>query len=150
MKTFNTIRGFLTNGKEEPSEIIEKYSSAIRIGGQNLDLEKISIELNLTPSRTHKKGDKKGNTEFKDDMWLYETTDQISENDKLEEHLRHLNEVLMPKIELLKNYKLEYNIQLYCSYMTNRDTTGIEVENQYLQLYNELKLPFGVSFDYIG
>jgi len=150
MKKYNTIRGFITNGQDEPDDIIEKYSSAIRIGGHELDLNKISIELNLKPSRTHKRGDKKGETIFKDDMWLYESTNQIAESEALEKHLEHLHEVLMPKIELLKEYKINGSIKLYCSYMTNRDTTGIEVENQNLKLYNELKIPFGVSFDYIG
>jgi hypothetical protein len=59
MKSFRTLRGFIEgNEPDEPDYF--GYSATLRIFGDNLDLDDITINLGVPPSHVHRKGEKKG------------------------------------------------------------------------------------------
>lgn len=150
MKLFKTIRGYLTQGRQEPVEIVQKYLAAVRIGGNSLDLQALTSALGVDPTRTHTKGDTRGATKFKDDMWLYESTDRISELDNLDAHLAHLIELFQHQTDLLKSLKKDGSVQVLLSYTTNLDATGVSISNHNTKLHEALDEPFDISFDYVG
>lgn len=150
MNKYKTVRGFLSKGDDEPAEIVIKYAAAIRIGGNSFNLDGLDAHLNIMATHKHRKGEKMGDIEFSDDMWLYETTRVISEYEPFETHLNHMNKIFLPHVEFLKELKaLTCQIQIYLDFYTNSDIGGIEMPIHCLDLHVALSIPFGVGCHFI-
>jgi len=148
--SFKTIKGFLTNGNKEPDELLFKYCVSVRIGGERLEFNKIEESFQTKATRSHRKGETNGSIAFKEDMWLLDSTDTVHEDETLVKHLEFINSVFLKNIKLLKELNHEGSITIYCDLLTNSDTSGIEIPNECLKLYNMLEIPFNISFGYIG
>ena len=145
-KLFRTLRGFLS-GKEKPAENYFKYSATLRIAGENLDFNEINRVLNLLPTYIHRKGGKPGprSPQFKADMWAYKSS--ISEERPLEEHIDSLWSDIKHAKEYLLSIKSKANVHVFVGYRSNNDMAGIEIPYTSLEMFIELKIPFGISIN---
>ena len=146
---FRTVKGFLSSGEFEPDQIVTHSEVAIRIGGEYLDFNRIEDKFKVRPSLYHRRGEKKGNKAFSDDMWLYNSCERISEVKPLKEHLNHINSIFLPHIGFLKELQQNGTVLLYCDYLTNLDSSGIKIPLECFNMYHKLDLPFEITFGYL-
>jgi hypothetical protein len=94
-KVFRTLRGFLS-GNEPDEENRFAYSATLRILGEDLDFDDISAHLGFLPTRSHRKGDRKGpnSPPSAHDMWTY--SPQLDESVELEKGAALLKRCLVP------------------------------------------------------
>ena len=57
-KSFRTLRGFLA-GTEREDDTYFAYSTSLRIAGEISDMDEISATLGLSPTHSHRKGEKR-------------------------------------------------------------------------------------------
>lgn len=141
---YRTLKGFL-DGDEPDEEIYFAYSATLRIFGNIEDLNDITINLGFEPTSFHKKGERRGpkSPPYQHDMWSYEA--QIDEDVDLEKHIDELWTKLKPHKEYLLELKKALTVDVFLGYRSNSDTAGIEVPYTSLEMFTELKIPFGLS-----
>lgn len=76
-------------------------------------------------------------------MWSYEA--QVDEKIDLEKHIDELWAKLKPHKEFLLGLKKTLTVDVFLGYRSNSDTAGIEVPYSSLEIFTELKIPFGLS-----
>jgi hypothetical protein len=129
----------------ENEELYFSYSSTLRISGDIDNINEISNILELKPTYFHRKGEKrtKISNPYKNDMWQY--SPDIAEEKQLEEHINTLwNSIKHKKTEIFK-LKEKYKVDIFNGYRSNCDTAGFEISYSCLEMFIELKIPFGVS-----
>ena len=144
MKLFNTLKGFL-EGHEGDDVPYFAHLATLRIFGSHLDLEQITQNLGIEPSRTHRKGDKKGprSPGCRHDMWSY--TAQVSEERPLADHIDALWESVRHAEAYLRDLKNTATVDVFLGYRTTIDHAGIEVPHASLEVFSRLEIPLGVS-----
>lgn len=143
-KPFRTLRGFLA-GKEREEDTYFAYSVTLRISGEIPDMAKISATLRLSPTHSHRKGEKrsaKGHP-YRQDMWSYSPA--VEKSEPLHRHIDALWLELKPHKHYLLGLKKSLNVDVFVGYRSNCDTAGIEVPHTSLEMFTELGIPFGVS-----
>jgi hypothetical protein len=141
-----TLRDFLKNNNiPEDDKLYFNYSATLRIRGDIGNLDDITRLLGIQPTRTHKKGERKGprSPEYKDDFWCF--SPNIDEEKELSDHIDGLWDAIKNKKDVLLKLKEELKIDVFLGYRSNCDTAGIEIPYRCLELFNELKIPFGIS-----
>ena len=143
-KEYRTLRGFI-DGDEPDEETYFAYSTTLRIFGNINDLSDITRNLGLEPTSFHRKGERRGpkSPPYKHDMWSYEA--QIDEEAAIEKHIDELWTKLKPHKEYLLELKKTLTVDVFLGYRSNCDTAGIEVPYTSLEMFTELKIPFGLS-----
>ncbi len=121
------------------------FSAALRIFGKIEDLDEITRTLGLTPTHTHRQGDKRTarSKPYDHDMWSYEAP-VLKERD-LEEHVEALWRAVRPHVAYLKGLKGSLTVDVFCGYRSNCGHAGFDVSHKALVLFTELEVPFGVS-----
>jgi Domain of unknown function (DUF4279) len=121
------------------------YSATLRIFGDIPDLEDISAHLGLEATYTHQKHDKPrpASKEFGHDMWSYSPV--LHESEPLERHIDELWKKLRPHKEYLLGLRKSVTVDVFLSYRSNCDHCGVEVPHTSLEMFLELKIPFGLS-----
>ena len=143
-KSFRTLRGFLA-GKEREEDTYFAYSASLRIAGEISDLDKISATLGLSPTHSHRKGERRGAKAVpcSQDMWSY--SPPVEKSEPLHRHIDALWLKLKPHKHYLLELKKSLKVDVFCGYRSNCDTAGIEVPHTSLEMFIELEIPFGVS-----
>ena len=143
-KSFRTLRGFLA-GKEREEGTYFTYSASLRIAGEISDIDKISVTLGLSPTHSHRKGERHGAkaVPYRQDMWSY--SPPVEKSEPLHRHIDALWLKLKPHKHYLLELKKSLNVDVFCGYRSNCDTAGIEVPHTSLEMFIELEIPFGVS-----
>lgn len=97
-KAFRTLRGFI-NGEEPDQENYFCFSATLRIHGDNLPFEEISQQLGVKPTRTHRKGERRGpnSPPYRYDAWHFQTA--LPESEPLEHHIESLWLIVKPEVE---------------------------------------------------
>lgn len=120
------------------------YSATLRIFGNIPDLGDISTHLGLQPTQAHLQHDKRqGSIEFSSDMWAY--TPSLDKSEPLERHIEALWEKLRPHKEYLLVLKKSLTVDVFLGYRSNCDHCGVEIAHTSLEMFLELKIPFGLS-----
>ena len=85
-KPFRTLRGFLA-GKEREEDTYFAYSASLRIAGEISDMDKISATLGLSPTHSHRKGERRGAkaVPYRQDMWSY--SPPVEKSEPLHSHI---------------------------------------------------------------
>jgi hypothetical protein len=145
LKETSRIDNGLPVGEESEEKPRFAYSAALRIFGDIPDLEDISAHLGLQPTYTHRKHDKPRPTskEFGHDMWLYSPS--LHKSEPLEKHIEALWEKLRPHKDYLLGLKKSLTVDVFLGYRSNCDHAGVEVPHTALEIFTELKVPFGLS-----
>ena len=122
------------------------YSATLRIfSEEGLNFEEIEKSLELSASKSHRKGEKRTpiSKEYQHDMW--QLTSGLSEDAHLQEHLFKLWEKLKPHKEFLLRLRQRATVDIFCGYRSNCDHAGIEVDHKALEIFRELEIDFGLS-----
>jgi hypothetical protein len=143
-KSFRTLRGFLA-GKEREDETYFLHSATLRISGEISDMDEISATLGLSPTHSHRKGEKRSAKAhpYRQDMWSYSPT--VEKSEPLHSHIDALWLKLKPHKRYLLGLKKSLNVDVFVGYRSNCDTAGIEVPHASLEMFVELEIPFGIS-----
>jgi hypothetical protein len=131
---------------EEEVEYWFKYSATLRIFGDIGDLDAITARLGVTPTHTHRHGERPLPTSincYQHDMWSYAAP--VPEDRPLQVHLEALWRVVRPHVAYLKGLKERLTVDVFCGYRSNCGTAGFEVDHRALVIFTELEVPFGVS-----
>jgi hypothetical protein len=138
-----TKRGSPASGGEDGLSFA--YSATLRIFGDIPDLEDISARLGLRATYSHRRNDKPRSTgqEFGHDMWAYSPL--LHESEPIEKHIDELWEKLKPHKEYLLGLKKSVAVDVFLGYRSNCDHCGVEVPHSSLEMFLELKIPFGLS-----
>ncbi len=121
------------------------FSATLRVFGRIPDLDEITRTMGLSPTDTHKRGDRRGprSPASEHDLWSY--TSPVPEDRPLDVHLRTLWAHLSPHRAYLMGLKERLTVDVFCGYRTNCGTAGFEVSHHSLELFRQLEIPFGVS-----
>jgi hypothetical protein len=143
-KSFRTLRGFI-EGKEREEDTYFAHSATLRIAGEISDMEEISATLGLSPTHSHRKGEKRSAdaVPYRQDMWSY--TPLVEKSEPLHTHIDALWLKLKPHKRYLLELKKSVNVDVFVGYRSNCDTAGIEVPPTSLEMFTELQIPFGIS-----
>jgi len=143
-KAYRTLRGFLT-GQETDEEPVFHYSARLRIFGEKLDFDEITSHLGVSPTLTHRKGERKGKRSrcYPHDMWGY--TPSVDRERPLHEHIDILWENIKHAKDYLLSLKKIAKVDVFLTYSSNVDTAGVEVPYTSLEMFIELEVPFGLS-----
>ncbi len=143
-KGFRTLKGFL-DGDEPNEENYFAYSATLRIFGDIPDFDAISARLGIQPTNTHRKGDTAGwsSRAYLHDMWAY--SPPLDEAEPLDKHIDFLWSQIKPHKDYLLELKNNLAVDVFLGYRSNCDHAGIEVPYASLEMFTELKIPFGVS-----
>ncbi len=143
-KEYRTLRGFLYSD-EPDEETYFAYSATLRIFGDINELTEITNNLGFEPTSYHKKGDRRGpkSPPYNYDMWSYKA--QVDKEAAIESHIDGLWSKLKPHKEYLLELKKTLTVDVFLGYRSNCDHAGIEVPHTSLEMFTELKIPFGLS-----
>lgn len=141
---FRTLRGALS-GDELAEENYFAYSASLRIFGDRLNFDEINQHLSLTPTHTHRNGDRRGprSPSYKQDMWSYKPA--IPEEQALSDHINALWTDIKHAATYLRSLKQVATVDVFLGYRSNVDHAGIEVPHTCLEMFITLEIPFGVS-----
>lgn len=144
MTIFRTLHGFIT-GDEPDEEDYFAYSATLRIFGENLDLDEIANQLALQPSNSHRKGERKRpkSPPWRQDAWFYQAP--LHESEPLEKHIDFLWSKIKNKKDYLLELKTTAKVDVFLGYRSNIDHAGVEIPYTSLEMFTELKIPFGIS-----
>lgn len=122
-----------------------KYSATLRIYGVIPDFNKISRALSLTPTYTHRRGERGRSTSipYEHDMWAY--TVPVDEASHLRDHIDALWREIRPKTDQILAFKRHATVDVFLGYRSNSDTAGVEVPAEALEMFTALQIPFGLS-----
>ncbi|SRR5260221_8686297 len=130
--------------QEEP--VFFKFSATLRIFGDGVDMAEISRTLGLTPTHSHRKGERRTasrSEHWPRDMWSYQAP--IDREKPLHEHIMALWDAVRPHMSYLRDLKRKFHVDIFCGYRSNSGTAGFQVDHRCLGLFAELEVPFGVS-----
>jgi hypothetical protein len=141
---FHTLRGALT-GHEPNEPPYFAYSATLRIFGERLDLDDITQQLGLTPTNSHRKGDRRSprSAPYKLDMWSYKPP--VPEERPLEAHIDALWADIQHATAYLRALKHSAMVDVFLGYRSNIDHAGVSVPATSLVMFIELEIPFGLS-----
>jgi len=143
-KSFKTLRGFV-NGNEADEEIYVNFSASLRIFGDIKDLDRVTQLLQIEPTTSHQKGERKGpdSAAYQHAMWVYQAP--VSEEEPLSKHLEALWCVLQLRKDEILQLKKEFKVDIFCGYRSNCDHSGVELPSGSLEIFVQLQIPFGLS-----
>jgi hypothetical protein len=137
-----------SGGDRQKEKLYFKHSATLRIFGNIPDLDEITQNLGVTPTHTHRKGDRiflygPSSRLFEHDHWSYEPS--VDENEKLHVHIDALWEVFKDRREYLVELKKSVTVDVFLGYRSNCDNAGIDVPPRSLDIFAELQVPFALS-----
>jgi Domain of unknown function (DUF4279) len=134
-----------SSGEEHEKAIYFAYSATLRIFGNIQDLDEITQRLGVTPSDTHRKGDPRWGRLPPPihDMWMYRAP--VKDTEPLHVHIETLWNTFRERKEYLLQLKQELTVDVFLGYRSNCDNAGVEMPYQSLEIFRELRVPFGLS-----
>ena len=129
----------------EDEPVYRCFSAMLRIFGEGVDFDEISRMLCLSPSESHRKGERRTprSEPWQHDMWIYQPA--VDEERPLGEHILALWQAIRPHIPYLRDLKRRFEVDIFCGYRSDSDTAGFSVDQRCLGLFAELDVPFEVS-----
>jgi Domain of unknown function (DUF4279) len=122
------------------------FEATLRIFGVIDDFDAISETLCLTPTRSHRRGERLGPSRTQEfDMWMY--TAPVPRDRPLDVHIQTLWAHIKSHRDYLVGLKARLSVDVYCSYQTNAVYAGFEVSHKSLEMFIQLEVPFGVSME---
>jgi hypothetical protein len=144
MEAFRTLRGFV-QGSEPDEPTYFGYSATLRIFGESLNFDEINRTLGLSPTSSHRKGDRKGphSPPSKHDMWML--SPDLPEERPLAEHIDALWAAIRHAEAYLRQLKSIATVDVFLGYRSNVDTAGVEIPHASLDMFVRLEIPVGLS-----
>lgn len=146
LKSFDTLRGFVTGQEPEGIEPAFAYHATLRIFNEGgLDFEEIGATLGLIPTTSGRRGERVGPRSplNRGDIWMYRAPTPA--NGDLHEHIDELWNVLKPHTEFLRRLKERATVDVFLGYSSNIDHAGIKIPHASLEIFAALEVDFGLS-----
>ena len=130
---------------EEP--IYFNHSAPLRIFGDIADLDGISASLGLSPTHTHRAGDKtslsKHAKAYENDMWTF--SPDVPKDAAIENHIDTLWRHIESNREYLLELKKTLTVDVFIGYRSNCDNAGIDIPHESLAMFSDLEIPLRLS-----
>jgi len=141
---FQTLRGALADHEPDEGPYFA-YSASLRIFGNQLDLDEITQQIQLTPTHHHRKGERRTPhaTAYIHDHWAYQP--HVPEDQPLAIHIDALWAHIKHATTYLRALKQIATVDVFLGYRSNIDHAGVEVPATSLTMFVELAIPFGIS-----
>jgi hypothetical protein len=114
--------------------------------GETLQPEEVEAMLGLHATRTHRKGDRRGDRNdavWRESLWSLESP-QGKDRD-LPEHLDWLLDALEPKLDVLRSFSVKYRVDLFCGFSSGTGQGGFALDHDRLSRIAKLGVP--IVFD---
>jgi Domain of unknown function (DUF4279) len=134
------------SGEGQEEDIYFIYGATLRIFGNIPNLDEITQLLSVAPSDTHRKGDRGWGPNlppYEHDMWSYKAP--VQKTEPLHVHIDTLWNTFRERKEYLLHLKQNLTVDVFLGYRSNCDHAGVEVPYQSLEIFRELRVPFGLS-----
>ena len=123
--------------------------ASIRIFGVGLDMDRISGELGIRPSETHRKGESSPTSRpYSEDMWRIDSPHGKAE--PLEVHLRWLTQVLQPRYDFIRRLRGEYEVSSYCGISTDASSCRFRLSPDAFGVFAELGIAMDLTIIFVG
>ena len=133
-------------GEPDREPLFFYFEANLRIFGVIDDFNAISETLCLSPTSSHRRGERAVPSRAYDfDMWMYKAP--VPRDRPLDIHIQTLWRHIGPHKDYLIGLKTRLSVDVYCSYQTNAIYAGFEVSHKSLEMFTELEIPFGVSIE---
>jgi hypothetical protein len=100
-----------------------EFKASFRILADRLDFATLSMELGVSPTRTHRAEDRDIlGKEFGRDMWTFESP--LARTASFDEHVTRLNSVLTSRIDFLRRIARNADLSVVCSYRAYETDQG--------------------------
>jgi hypothetical protein len=123
------------------------YKVCFRISDAPEYHDEIEKETGLTPTHIHKKGDPKkpeSRIIWDNNIWMMESP--IEKEKIFNEHFAWLFQRLKPNIKYFQGLqKKKVKMDIYCSYRTNCETGGFDLDPYLLGFFKDFPIPVGFS-----
>ena len=122
----------------------------------SVDTSLITGTLGLNPSRIHKKGDTRVGTHTgligirPRTVWAMDSEWTIREDETVSHHIEFFKSILLPKFDILKQYKDDNKFELSFWIWIQTDSSGIEISLSEDELAFLEKLANNVRFALLG
>lgn len=121
-------------------------TASLIVKGSGLDIEGISRELGLTPSHTHRLGDRvfknASDRRYSHDMWSFKS--DLERSEPIDAHLRGLATRLNEHSSFLDSLKEKAEVYVVCSFIIRDWEFDFSVSSETLNMLTEL----GVDLDF--
>jgi len=135
-----------SNCEGPEQEIYFAYSATLRIFGSIPNLDEITQLFGVAPSDTHRKGERGWGPNlppYNHDMWSYNAP--VEKTEPLHVHIDTLWNKFREHKDYLLQLKQDLTVDVFLGYRSNCDHAGVEVPYQSLEIFRELRIPFGLS-----
>jgi Domain of unknown function (DUF4279) len=137
-----------TTDATNPQDKTFNAGASFRIQGLDLDLERISRELDQGPTYTHNQGepDIRKHT-YPHDMWYLSSP--LGESQELESHLEWLAERLLPHKQYISSLRKTSKVDIYCWKNCFTEQASLILSSHALGIFTELSIPLDVSLIFL-
>jgi hypothetical protein len=138
------VKGCAVMHPDERKGFSFEFTVTLRIMGKIDDPDAITRKLGVSPTRTHRWGERyESGVDPYGDMWAY--TPPVAANQPLEEHLLALGQVIRKHGRYLRKLKRFLTVNVFCEYRSNCPQSGFQLSHEALEIFAQLQLPFGIS-----
>ncbi|HSZ11478.1 MAG TPA: DUF4279 domain-containing protein [Rhizomicrobium sp.] len=130
------------------------HSVQFRISGKNLDPNEITQRLGLEPNQVRIAGERRSEKQvWTESMWSYDgarvAADIVREWTSLEDGLRHVLEILLPKKDIIEEYAKTYEAVWWCGNFQSSFDGDPTLSASLLKLLGEFGIPLYID-NYFG
>src|ERR1700761_3655265 len=93
---------------------MNQYTVDLRIEGESLSPEQVTLDLGLQPSLVRHRGDRRGTSEFAKSLWAFSGREPRRDWPSLEAGLRHLLEEVAPLRSVMEPYLQSGSVYWWC------------------------------------
>jgi hypothetical protein len=139
----------MTKTNDPTEQPIFSAGASFRVKGLALNFEELSRIFGITPTHTHRRGDRAIIDDFLPrDMWLF--TSPLPKSDELELHLEWLAERVLPhKQYIISDLSKKAEVDVFCHKTCFTEQASLTVSAHALEIFTELSLKFDVSLIFL-
>jgi hypothetical protein len=124
---------------------MNEYTVDLRIEGESLSPEQVTLELGLEPSLVRHKGDRRGTSVFAKSMWAFSGREPRRDWPSLEDGLRRLLDELAPMRSVMEPYFQTCSVYWWCGNFQSEFGSSIELSPELFKLLATFGAPVQLS-----
>ncbi len=124
---------------------MNEYTVELRIEGEALSPEQVTLDLGLQPSVVRHKGDRRGASVFAKSMWGYSGRELRQDLPSLEDGLQRLLEEVMPLRPIMEPYFQTCSVYWWCGSFQSEFGATITFSAQLFKLLAAFGAPVHLS-----
>jgi hypothetical protein len=124
---------------------MNEYTVDLRIEGESLSPDQVTLELGLKPSLVRQKGDRRGTSVFAKSMWAFSGREPRQDWPSVEEGLRHLLEELAPLRPAMEPYFQTSSVYWWCGNFQSEFGSTVALSPELFKLLATFGAPVQLS-----